>query len=175
VTIVEGTYLLKDEVNPSDKTITLIYGGSTLTEAQRRAISERAKDFSLYEAKLIFQQGFSLENLEKREAHVDGLKAEINRLKAMLAEEKKRREVEGRRAELGKQLLAEIKPIYPQIIACMYSEANTFRHGAEAPEMQDVIVFTIRKGSLKKVDRKKIENWLASRLENEKMKVFYET
>jgi len=25
------------------------------------------------------------------------------------------------------------------------------------------------------VDRKKIENWLASRLENKKMKVFYET
>ena len=50
VTIVEGTYLLKDEVNPSDKTITLIYGGSTLTEAQKRAIAERAKDFALYEA-----------------------------------------------------------------------------------------------------------------------------
>ena len=175
VTIVEGTYLLKDEVNPSDKTITLIYGGSTLTEAQKRAIAERAKDFALYEAKLIFQQGFSLENVEKREAHVDSLKAEINRLTAILAEEKKSREAEGRRAELGKQLLAEIKPIYPQIIACTYSEAKTFRHGAEAPEMQDVIVFTFRKGSLKKVDRKKIENWLASRLENKKMKVFYET
>ncbi len=175
VTIVEGTYLLKDEVNPGDRTITLIYGGSTLTEAQKRAITERAKDFALDETKLVFRQGFSIDDAERRETQVDSLKAEINRLKAMLGEEEKRRAEAGRRAAQGRQLLAEIKPLYPQVLACTYSEANTFRHGAEAPEKQDVIVFKIRKGSLKKADRKKIQNWLASRLEKKAIKVFFET
>jgi hypothetical protein len=38
-----------------------------------------------------------------------------------------------------------------------------------------VIVFKIRRGSLKKADRKKNANWLASRLEKKAIKVFYET
>jgi uncharacterized hydrophobic protein (TIGR00271 family) len=175
VTIVEGTYLLKEDVNPGDQTITLVYGGSTLTDAQKQAIAERAKDFSLGEAKLVFKQGFSIDDVKKRETQVDSLKAEVNRLNAMLAEAEKQQAAVGRRAERGKQLLAEIKPLYPQILACTYSEANTFRHGAETPEIQDVIVFKIRKGSFKDADRKKIASWLASRLETKRIKVFFET
>ncbi|MFA5323577.1 MAG: DUF389 domain-containing protein [Smithella sp.] len=174
VTIVEGTYLLKDEINPGDKTITLIYGGNTLSDAQKSAIAERAKDFSLDEVKLLFKQGFSIDNLKSRESHVESLKSEINRLNLLLMEAEKAKETTSRRAALGRQLLAEIKPLYPQIMACTYSEASTFDIGAESPEKANVIVFRIKKGSLGNTDRKKIYHWMVSRMEDKKIKVFYE-
>jgi uncharacterized hydrophobic protein (TIGR00271 family) len=176
VTIVEGTYLLKDEVNPNDKTITLIYGGGTLSDMQKQAITEKAKDFSLNGVKLVFKQGFSFDNIKNQETQEDKLKAEINRLNLLLVESEKVMEKNARQAALGGQLLSEIKPLYPQIVACTYSESSTFDLGAENPGKVEVIVFKIKKrGSLKAADRKKINHWLESRTEKREIKVFYET
>jgi uncharacterized hydrophobic protein (TIGR00271 family) len=188
VSIIEGNYLLKDEVNASDKTITLIYGGSTLSEMQKSAIAERAKDFSLDKVKLVFKQGFSIDDVKKRESQVenlqdvlksqgnqfDNLKGEINRLNLLLKERDKLQEAMARRTALGRQLLSEIKPLYPQITACTYSEASTFNDGVKDPEKVGVIVFKIKRGSLKRADRQRISHWLESRLEAKKIKVFYE-
>jgi uncharacterized hydrophobic protein (TIGR00271 family) len=188
VSIVEGNYLLKDEVDADDRTITLIYGGSTLSEMQKSAIKEKAKDFSLDDAKLIFKQGFSIDDVKKRDSQVDNLKdvlksqgsqvdnlkGEINRLNLILKERDKLQEAIARRAALGKQLLSEIKPLYPKIVACTYSEASTFSDGVKDPEKVGVIVFKIKRGSLKKADKQKISHWLESRLEAKNIKVFYE-
>ena len=174
VTIVEGTYLLNDQINSSDKTITLIYGGNTLSDEQKSVIAERTKDFSLDDVKLVFKQGFSIDNIKSREGQVESLKAEINRLNLLLMGAEKAREAATRRAALGSQLLAEIKPLYPQIMACTFSEASAFDAGKENPEKVDVIAFKIKIGSLRKTDRKKIYTWLTSRMETKKIKVFYE-
>ncbi|HOE80474.1 MAG TPA: DUF389 domain-containing protein [Smithellaceae bacterium] len=188
VSIVEGNYLLKDEVDADDRTITLIYGGSTLSEMQKSTIKEKAKDFSLDDAKVVFKQGFSIDDVKKRDSQVDTLKdvlksqgsqvdtlkGEINRLNMMLKERDKLQEAVARRAAMGKQLLTEIKPLYPKILACTYSEASTFRDGVKDPERTDVIVFKIKRASLKRADRQKISRWLESRLDAKNVKVFYE-
>lgn len=188
VSIVEGNYLLKDEIDPSGKTITLIYGGSTLNDMQKRLIAERAKDFSLDEVKLIFKQGFSIDDFRSRETQLDSLKGEIksrddqvsilkgeiNRLNMLLKDKEEAQARDSRRNAFGSQLLAEIRPLYPQISACSYAEAATFKPGTAAPEQVAVIVFKIKRGSLNKAGRTKIDRWLQSRLEGRKFKVFYE-
>jgi len=187
VSIVEGNYLLKDEIDPTGKTITLIYGGSSLNDMQKRLIAERAKDFSLDEVQLVFKQGFSFDDVRSRETQLDSLKGEIksrddqmnalkgeiNRLNMVIKEREDLQETVRRRGEMGKQLLAELKPMYPQITGCTYAEAAAFK-GAAGPEKVEVIVFRIKKGSLGGADRKKIQRWLASRLEGRKFKVLYE-
>jgi len=174
VTIVEGTYLLREEINPDDQTITLIYGGNTLTDAQKKAIAERARDFSINASNLVFKQGFSVDDKKSQESQLESMKREINRLKMLLMEAEKTRDAEGRRAAFGRQLLAEIKPLYPQISACTYGEAKMYQHNAETPQNDHVIVFKVKKGSLRNADRKKINRWLVSRLEKKNIKVFYE-
>jgi hypothetical protein len=49
-----------------------------------------------------------------------------------------------RRAELGKQLLLEIKPLCSKIVACTYSEVSILNDGIEGSEKVDVIVFKIK-------------------------------
>lgn len=101
----EGTYLLNEEVNPEDKTITLIYGGNTLTERQKEAIGEKAKDFSLEDIRLVFKQGFSIDDVNgretQRESQLDALKAEVNRLQMALREKDRQEEVRKTHAMLG--------------------------------------------------------------------------
>lgn len=188
VSIIEGNYLLKDEVDPSGRTITLIYGGSTLNDLQKRIIAERAKDFSLDTSKLVFKQGFSIDHITRQETQIDSLrgeiksregqvgalKGEINRLNMLLKDKESRQDEARRRAGMGRQLLAEIKSLYPQITACAYAETAAFRDGVEGAEKVDIIVFKARKGSLGTIDRKKIGRWLTSRVGQRNYKVFYE-
>ncbi len=188
VSIIEGNYLLKDEVDPSGRTITLIYGGSTLNDLQKRIIAERAKDFSLDTSKLVFKQGFSIDHITRQETQIDSLrgeiksregqvgalKGEINRLNMLLKDKESRQDEARRRAGMGRQLLAEIKSLYPQITACAYAETAAFRDGVEGAKKVDIIVFKARKGSLGTIDRKKIGRWLTSRVGQRNYKVFYE-
>ncbi|MEE9913059.1 MAG: DUF389 domain-containing protein [Deltaproteobacteria bacterium] len=178
VSIVEGTYLLKEEVNPEDKTITLIYGGNTLTEGQKKAIGEKAKDFSLADVRLVFKQGFSIDDVKgretQRESQMDALKAEVNRLQMALREKDRQEEVRKKETMLGGRLLSEIQALYPQIVACTYGRAAAFRKGIEGPNESDVVVFKMKPRSLNMADRRKIKNWLAKRTGRGNIQVFYE-
>jgi len=174
VSIIEGNYLLKSEIGAGEKKITLIYGGNTLSDIQKRTIKEKAKDFSLSDATLIFEQGFSVDKLTKGDNEIDGLKTETNRMNLLLQEKEKIQEATTQRTALGKQIFLEIKTLYPQIISCTYSEASTFHNAVESPGKTDVIVFQIKKGALKNKDRQKIRRWLHSRLESKEIKIFYE-
>jgi uncharacterized hydrophobic protein (TIGR00271 family) len=179
VAIVEGTYLLKEEVSPNDKTITLVYGGNTLNDLQKKAISEKAKDFSLGDVKLVFKQGFSIDDVKpgekQRQTQVDSLKGEINRLQVIVNDKDKLEEARKAKAELGRKLLAEIHPLYPQITACMYSTAAIFHSSGQNVDETDLIVFKIRAGSLSRADKRKIQRWIESRIEHKNIKVFYES
>jgi uncharacterized hydrophobic protein (TIGR00271 family) len=178
VAIVEGTYLLKEEVSPNDKTITLVYGGNTLNDLQKKAISEKAKDFSLGDVKLVFKQGFSIDDVKpgekQRQTQVDSLKGEINRLQVIVNDKDKLEEARKAKAELGRKLLAEIHPHYPQITACMYSTAAIFHSSGQNVDETDLIVFKIKAGSLSRADKRKIQRWIESRIAHKNIKVFYE-
>ncbi len=178
VAIVEGTYLLKEEVSPADKTITLVYGGNTLNDLQKKAIAEKAKDFYLDDVKLVFKQGFSIDDVKdrekQRESQLDALKGEVNRLQLILKEKEKIEETRKINAALGRQLLAEIQPLYPQISACTYARASGFKSKVGQADETHVVVFSVKPGSLGAKDRKKISRWVESRLERKNIKVFYE-
>jgi uncharacterized membrane protein len=177
VSIVEGTYLLKEEVNPKEKTITLIYGGNTLTEGQKKAIGEKAKDFSLGDVRLVFKQGFSIDDMmgreTQKESQIHTLKAEVNRLQMALREKDRQEEVRKTQAMLGGRLLSEIRTLYPQIVACTYGRAAAFRRSTKGPEESDVVVFKMKPRSLTLADRRKIKSWLIKRTGRENIQVFY--
>ena len=60
INVVEGNYLLKNEIDPRRRTIQLVYGGTSLTQEQKEEITTMAANFDLNDIVIDIQQGFSL-------------------------------------------------------------------------------------------------------------------
>jgi uncharacterized hydrophobic protein (TIGR00271 family) len=174
VSVVEGNYLLKNEINPNNKTIKLVYGGASLTETQKENIIEKATNFSLDHVKIEFIQGFSFDQITKKNTEVNDLKAAVNRLNMMLHEKDKQLDSINNKSLQGRQILDEIKTLYPQIISCSYAESFVFNDADSQPERVGIVVFKLKSQYLKTSEKKKIENWLRTRLKSDRVKVYYE-
>lgn len=174
ISITEGNYLLKNEINPKNKTITLIYGGASLNETQKGEIRGKAAAYLLDDVKIEFQQGFSFDQLTRKNNEVENLTAEINRLALRLKEKEDQIEVLSHKNDLGKQILEEVKTLYPQITNCTYAESNIFHTDNPDPEKVEIVAFTTNGKTITRADKKKIEAWLKTRLKSERLKIFFE-
>lgn len=173
VSVINGNYLLKNEVNVEKRSITLIYGGNSLLAQDKELIQERAKSHSLGNAKLSIKQGFSINELSKDETELEKLKIEINRLNMLLNEKQKQQDSIKNKSSLGKQLLLEIKPIYPQVVSCSYSE--TLEYGSNGkPEKTVVVVFSIKGSPINLSDKRKINEWLKKRINQKEVKTYFD-
>lgn len=173
VSIVEGNYLLKSEIDPSRKTIALVYGGNSLTEEHKQSITEKLNDFSIDDAELNIMQGFSFSDAMGRTTEIDNLKAEINKLRAVLSEKEKQIDSVAIRRKLGNTLLTEVRALYPQIQSCAYSETVEYNAAGEQTKVA-IVRFTHKGKVLYNSDKARINQWLATRLNAEQVAVFYD-
>lgn len=173
VSIYEGSYLLKSSINSNTKTITLVYGGISMSEKQKSRIKEKATDFSLKHAVILVKQGLAFETLDSKNAEVEKLRAELNR--QSLALQKKDSQIDSifRSKFVGKKLLNEINSIYPQITTCSYIESYTFIKSSPNPVKTGIVVFSMSH-KIGEADRLKINKWLLTRTNSQNIKVFYE-
>lgn len=174
ISVVEGTYLLKNEVNPGARAITLVYGGSPIAEEKKKELIEQARFFGLNEAQINIQQGFTFDFLTEKTSQVDNLTTEVNRMRAILQIKEKQIDSLARRSYLGQQLLREIRPLYPQIVTCAYSETQIFHDTIPNPEKIALIVFNTKGINMRTSDQEKIQDWIKTRLNTEKVKVYFE-
>jgi uncharacterized hydrophobic protein (TIGR00271 family) len=172
--IVEGNFLLKSQVDPDNKIISLVYGGTKMTETQKNKIKERASYFSLPDATIIFEQGLSFSELNSNNTEVENLKAVLNKLNLMLEEKEAQTDSLYKSKLIGQQLLFEIKNLYPQLMACAYAEAYLFSDSVPNPSNVGIVVFTTKDNKLITADKEKINNWLKTRLKTDRIKVIYE-
>lgn len=173
VSVEEGNYLLKHEINADAKTIRLVYGGSTMNEAQKKRIEEKSANFSLGKARITFEQGLAIDASDSKNLEMENLKAEINRLNVLLQVKDSQIDSLNRGRELGQQLLDEIKTVFPQIGGCSFAETHFFTEGG--PEDTAIVLLTLKGGSLSRNDKEKIGNWLKTRLNKKNVRVVYET
>jgi uncharacterized hydrophobic protein (TIGR00271 family) len=173
VSIFEGNYLLKQEINPSRRTITLIYGGSALDEEHKQMLKERLKDFSLENATLKVQQGFSLQDGSTNE--LEEFKIEISRLANLLSLREKEKDSLIMKTYTGKILLNELSALYPAITACTYAETKQFSMTGTATENVALVTLSVKNKGLRAQDKERIYNWLQQRLGAKTVKVYYET
>ena len=173
VSVVEGNYLLKNEINPKTRTIKLVYGGSSLTDAQKEDILERANDFSLKKVYIQLEQGFSYADIAIRNSEVETLKAEINRLNMLLRE--RNAEITGISAtrEKGSDLLAEMSVLYPQVSEVSYARTLNYARERIAPDTLALVIVTIKGKDLSGKEKEQIEKWLSTRLKTGIVKVIF--
>ncbi len=175
VTIVEGAYLLKHEVDPAKREIKLIYGGRTLSHEQKQEIAQRASDFTLNDLTLSFQQGFTIGDVSKELSQTETFKVEINRLKSLLHAAQLREDSLRQSAMMGKQILAELQPLFPEIRSCSISRGIFFdEKDTTASRQAFVVVLASERLSRTTAQRQRIERWLQARLGTDSVKVFLE-
>ena len=174
VTNFENNYMLKHQIDFGKKEISLVYGGNALTEEQKERIKQKGQDFGLEEdVNIIIQQGFALNDVDEKNSEVAYLNSEIVRLKNELQEKTQQANNQSEIQHLGEKLLRELKAIYSEIIACSHAESYIYNSNNGDQDMITLVVF---KSSEQIDDETKItiKRWLKTRLNKEKVKVYYE-
>ncbi|MEO4005160.1 DUF389 domain-containing protein [Flavobacterium sp. CAU 1735] len=173
VSVYDGNYLLKNEVDPNKRKITLVYAGNALTDKAKKNILSKALDFSIDSSSVDIQKGLAFgESNDKSLSKVESLQSELNRMHLLLKEGERKQDSINARVQIGKQLLAEIKPLYPGITACSFSETEIYRD--TLPEKTAIVTFSAIANALKPNDKNKITEWIRSRVNNEKSRVYFE-
>jgi uncharacterized hydrophobic protein (TIGR00271 family) len=168
VNIFEGNYLLKSEINSNEHSIHLIYGGNDLNEKNKAQINQIAKDFSLAESKIIIEQGLStINDMSDAEIMKD---IEMNQLKIKLQMVQKDLDSLANVNQIGQQLLREIKPLFKEVNAVIYSETTEIQSDKSVP----LSVLIIQGEAIKPEDQANIKQWLEARLNRNNIKIFYE-
>lgn len=170
ITFVDGSYLLKSEINPGKKTIKLVYGGNALTTSGKNEIQAKLTDFKLDKAILDIDQGFAF----KEENSIVSLKNNINNLTFLNQTKQVQIDSLLNIPILGKQILSEISQFFPEIKACSYSETYQYYAESDSKEKVFIVVLTLTKKNIGLSDRAKIKNWLTTRLKSEKVKLYFD-
>jgi len=172
VNVFEGNYLLKSEVNPQKRSILLVYGGLTMDDSQKEAIKARTADISLDKTEVIIQQGLSIDT-DSKNSETENLRTELNRLNILIQQNENVIDSISAQSLIGKNILDEIKNIYPQIISCSFAKASTFLDSIPGSKETEIVVFTLSKDNLSVQDKEKINQWLKARIHSGHIQVFY--
>ncbi len=175
VNILEGNYLLRDEINPDKKTINLVYAGLPLNKNQKNAIKNKLGDFSLNGVELSFQTGIKSDYLSGKNTELEKMKTEIAGLTLTLQRKNKQLDSLKTSGNIGKQLLQEIQTIYPQIISASYSETKIFNSSPDSEIPMKIVVLGLKSEKLANSEKEKILSWLKIKLKSEEIKLYYET
>lgn len=175
VSIFEGNYLLRHEIVPESKIISLVYGGATLTEEQKGRINDKAQDFQLQGSNIDIRQGLVFDRASTSENEMDILRAEIGRLNLALREKEKTISNHESVKMLGESLFREVSSLFPQVSSLSHSESLVYLEGSEHPELYSFIIVGIPQNRREFTNAQKLrfENWLKQRLGTERLKVFY--
>ncbi len=173
VSLFEGNYLLKYDIDAKLKMITLIYGGSVLSDIQKNEIIKKSKDFNLDNASILIEQGLAFSNMDESNIELIKLKEQVINLNTSLS--KKNLEIDSILAQqkFGLTILNEIKTLFSQINGCIYSESLSFHDTLDLPKITPVLILSI-KSNVQEADKMKINNWLRQRLNNNDVKIYFE-
>lgn len=76
--------------------------------------------------------------------------------------------------DMGKQILDEIKVLYPQIKSCSYAESVLFNDSTSQAEKIEIIIFKLDGKRIERAEQKKITGWLQKRLKSTRIEVFFQ-
>lgn len=173
VSIFEGNYLLKHDIDAKLNRIILVYGGSILSETQKNAIVQKSHDFDINDAIIQIEQGLTFSSIDDKNIELYRLKEEIVNLNSALSKKNIEMDSMLNQQKFGQTLLSEIKTIFPQIQGCLYSKSLNFHDTLKLPQLTPIIVLST-KSTIKDADKEKLKNWFRQRLNSEEVKVYYE-
>ncbi len=175
ISIVDGNYLLKHDINPNTSTIALVYGGTSLSDQQKDFIRQKTRDFKIPEAVVVFKPGLSFDLMDRRSAEVERLKAELNKLSSTLTLKNNTLDSLQAAQLQGKALLQEIKALFPQIRTCIFSDTYAFTADSQDALPTKMVVFNTTSPGLSPQEKNSINAWLKVKLNSNNIHVIYDS
>ncbi len=164
---------MRHEINPEKKSLVLVYGGGTLSEAAKKRLIGLAENFHLGKASLTIETALPMDEFVKSREESERMNSEVQRLQVMVQRYKTQYEALSKVSDTGKKLLGEVRAIFPELISCSYAETKIYTvPGSEGKDIS-VVVFGY-KGTLDKNTQEKIHAWLVERLGRTNIKTVFE-
>ena len=170
----KNSFLLDNEVNASEETITLIYGGENISKEEINSLEKNLRDFDLEGSTLDIQIGFG----KKEEDEINPLAAEL------LSKEQKLQEAEGKLGEANQQLdsiqeinalsgkiFKELKVQYESVYSLSMQPSIEYQDSAT---LEVWLVHIKLDKTLDLEDKKRIVSWLKERVGNKKIYIYYD-
>lgn len=173
ISLFDGNYLLKHDIDAEKNSIVLVYGGASLSDNQKNTIIKKSEDFDIKNATIVIEEGLTFSNMDEKNVELFMLKEQIINLDIALNNKKLEIDSILRQQRFGKTLLNEIKTIFPQIQGCLFSESLHFHDTLTSYQMTPVVILSIE-SKIADADKIKINNWLKQRLKKDNVKVYYE-
>ena len=151
----------------------MVYGGSTLTESQKKDIIEKSKTFKIKDANIEIQQGLTFDFNNESNSELFQYKEQIVNLNSILAQKNSEIDSLLGKSNFGKVILNEIQALFPEIKTCLYSETTLQGDKTKSQTTIPIVVFSSQ-SNISNADKIKIKKWLKSRLKNENVQVFYQ-
>lgn len=165
---IDGSYLLKDKIEPTTRSINLLYGGSEITGISKSEIFQRARELDLDSSQVKIEQAFSIDDVNQDITQMDvSIRAELNRLHAELQNVNHVRDSVAAASVLNTKLFEELAVLYPELNSVMVTDGDGLRKksGAASIERTKVkLVVLEMKTPIRASDRRKLNDWLTVRL-----------
>ncbi len=142
-----------------------------LSEEIKRSIVLRAADFSLENANIEFVEGLHLNRDVANNTESANLRAEVNRLNAMV--NYRQRTIDSLQVDdkLSAEILPEVKQLFPHINNLYYSQRGLNR--GDSLTKIPFIFFVINKGSSNPTEKQKVADWIKVRLKIDSIETFF--
>ncbi|MEZ5172552.1 MAG: DUF389 domain-containing protein [Bacteroidia bacterium] len=170
-TVVGGSYLLRNEINPGSRSIKLVYGGNALSDNDKAMIHNHLSDFNIENANLEIQQGFA--SNEKELDETQQLRNQLNATLSSLDAEKSKADSLKNLPLQGQQLYKEIKPIFPQIHSCTFANSRMYGEAHVDTFTRDLVILGVDKEALNDQEKSRIKEWIGARLNTVRPMVYF--
>jgi uncharacterized hydrophobic protein (TIGR00271 family) len=170
---IEGDFLLKQELDHAHRQIRLIYGGKPIAQSEKDRLNQRKNIYGLTNAEIVIQQGFSVSETSEKLSQDERYKSEIARLKSQLAISLQQQDSIAQSKTMGGTLLAEIKPLFPEITYCAAGK-QAFSGGPSRGSEYTVVVLGSNAPVSTARSLPRITSWLKARFRSDSVKVFVE-
>lgn len=169
-------FLLKHKINPDERTVQLVYGGTELDANALNQILKIAEGFKLDSTQINITLGLSFEEFGKRSlTEADQLRSELGTINQMLGKKNMQLDSLLSHPLKAKVLLDELKPLFPEVISCAFNTFQRFSANSEEAENMDVVIIGLDdKTNLSNSEKQKLEGWLEKRLSTNNLQVIYQ-
>jgi uncharacterized hydrophobic protein (TIGR00271 family) len=173
ISLFEGNYLLRHDIDPKSRRIMLVFGGTALSDAQKEAIVNKAKDFSIEKADITVSQGLSFSSIDEKNIEVFKLREQLNNLQIVLDMRDAELSNMKQKNTFGEVLFEELKAIAPQINSCSYAETLIYHDTLSAPLKRPLVILSYTQG-MSQAEKTKVNNWMKKRLQNDSLRIIYQ-
>lgn len=175
VGIIHNSYLLENQIDAGSGKIQLIYSGyGEKKEEMAKEIKTVALRYHLDSSKIKIVNGADVEYLNKQreqmQSQTDVLNNQLNSTTYELHKALAKLDSVKNIPITGKILLKEMQQLYPDVKSCSYSETYIF---PDSVNKVSVVVIKNNNSKMPAPDKKKLENWLQTRLNKKYVRVFY--